>query len=179
MSLVTSVQRDVAEYEEKIFFGLTMRKLVCLAAIVVVVGIEIAIAYLVFNVDFGNVIVEIVAMVTAGAIFAIGYTKPLGMKFEEAVPIIIRHRFRNQVIPYKSHAALCSEEAEEEAQKNVKGGKRNARKAEDGFRKEYRRITKYRGVRSPEYLIPRYYEAGAYPKAVEAGAESGDEGAGS
>lgn len=170
MSLVTRVQKDVGEYEEKVFAGLSTRKIACWGAAGALAIAEEACGVAVLGLDSDNMLLDLVVIATLAAGFALGHLKPLHMPVEKALPLIIRQRFGTTKIRYKSSVALSREETTNEGRNDVRKNKRHADE------KEYRRLTGYRRERSPEYLFPRYWGLGI-AQADEARAEAHDEGA--
>ena len=152
--LTVSVQKDIGEYEEKVVLGMTAKRLgvvaVCVA-LAIVIGL---VGRFVFEISIENLAIPIFLTTALG--FLVGYVEPLNMPFLDALPYLIRQNFGLTKLSYSSAAEMALDEYEKEQDSKATRKASNVRKEEV---KEYNRIRTYRGIRSSEYLLPRYLDA--------------------
>lgn len=142
MSISVKVPKEITEYEEKIIFGLSVRKLICLSvAIVLSIGTYfVGVKGLGFTLDT----VSYVMILEAIPLMAVGFLKKNGMHFEKYAALIYRYHLGKNEFPYK--ATLIVDE--ERTKKNVcikekqKHGKQPQITEWESFRKSSKKSSK-------------------------------------
>lgn len=103
MSINVSIPKEITEYEEKIIFGLSLRKLICtVSAVVLCVGsyfLLTRIAGLSMDVTGYIVILEAIPLM------AVGFIKKDGMPADKYAALILRHRLGRNKLSYTTE--LC------------------------------------------------------------------------
>lgn len=96
MAISVPIPKEITEYEEKIMFGLSIRKLVCFS-LAVVLGIG---TYFLCTKVFGLTMdtTSYIIIIEALPLMALGFIKKDGMPFEQYFALLIRHKTgRNQL----------------------------------------------------------------------------------
>lgn len=130
--LSVAVHKDVAEYQPKIIGKMTGRTLICVVGAVVLSLAAAVYVHFVLGLDVAKNawIIYVVSI----PFWLCGFYRPKGMKFEEFLPVWIRHKLsdnRLYYIPTMMKIGLVSE--------NKKGkGKK--------YDKRYRKLLKSRGI---------------------------------
>lgn len=104
MSLQIPIQKDIGEYDEKIVGKLTLRTLCCLALGFSTAVAVAAVLHLGLKVDVSAMTLPIMA--AALPFWLAGFCKPYGLPFERFVPLLASHALNNQVLVYRSCAAI-------------------------------------------------------------------------
>lgn len=104
MAINVSIPKEITEYEEKIMFGLSFRKLITL-----IIAIILSIATYFFcttllglSMDATSYIIIIESL----PLMAFGFIKKDGLTFEEYAMLIIRHKFGNKKLPYENELTI-------------------------------------------------------------------------
>lgn len=106
MAVSVSIPKEITEYEEKIMFGLSLRKLVCFSA-AVILGIGsyfLCTKFLGLSMDAASYIIIFEAM----PLMAFGFIKKDGMPFEKYFALLIRHKIGTNKLPYGSELVIDS-----------------------------------------------------------------------
>lgn len=149
------VQKDIGEYSEKIIMGLSAATIVCSAIGIALAAAAVALCMYVLHVP--NDITYLVAALLAMSGFAFGFVKPLGMSTWDAAPFLIRSYLKSDsIIRYKTSVALADEARLTAEAKEARAHKKERSKEDVRIQKEYLDAREERGVRSPEWLLPRY-----------------------
>ena len=90
MAISVSIPKEITEYEEKIMFGMSLRKLICFfTAVVLGVGTYfLCTKILKLSMDAASYIIIVEAM----PLMAFGFIKKDGMTFEKYIALLSRHR---------------------------------------------------------------------------------------
>ena len=106
MAVSVSIPKEITEYEEKIMFGLSLRKLACFSAAVVLGIGTYFLCTKVFNLsmDAASYIVIFEAM----PLMAFGFIKKDGMPFEKYFALLVRHKIGNNKLSYGSELVIDS-----------------------------------------------------------------------
>lgn len=124
MSINVSIPKEITEYEEKIIFGLSLRKLVCLvSAILLCVGSYLLLTKVAkLSMDITSYIVILEAI----PIMAIGFIKKDGMTADKYAALILRHKLGRNKLSYATELCvdlLIQQEQTTEERKLKKDGK--------------------------------------------------------
>lgn len=111
MSIEVRIPKEITEYKEKIIFGLSIRKLLCVMVVAVVGGLAFYIGWIFFGEDTATYISAIVSI----PIFAFGFIKPNGFAFEKYASMMFNHQFG-----YKRRRYSSVVEIVEKIEKKVK-----------------------------------------------------------
>ena len=100
MAVSVPILKEITEYEEKIMFGLSGRKLICFGlAIVLSIGTYF-LSTKVFGISMDNtgyiIIVEVIPLL------ALGFIKKDGMPFEKYAALVIRHKTGARKLAYEN-----------------------------------------------------------------------------
>ena len=104
MAVSVSIPKEITEYEEKIMFGLSLRKLVCFTS-AVVLGIGsyfLCTKVLGLTMDTASYIIIAEAM----PLMAFGFIKKDGMPFEKYFALILRHKIGQNKLSYGSELVI-------------------------------------------------------------------------
>ncbi len=104
MAISVPIPKEITEYEEKIMFGMSLRKLVCFASAVVlsVVTYFLCTKLLGLTMDTASYIIIIEAM----PLMALGFIKKDGMTFEKYFALILRHKTGINKLPYGTELVI-------------------------------------------------------------------------
>ena len=106
MAINVPIPKEITEYEEKIMFGLSLRKLVCfVSAVVLGVGTYL-LCTKVFSLSMDAASYIIIA--EAMPLMAFGFIKKDGMTFEKYAALLIRHKTGLNKLPYESELVIDS-----------------------------------------------------------------------
>lgn len=99
MAISVPIPKEITEYEEKIMFGLSIRKLICFSA-AVVLGVG---SYFLCTKVFGLTMdtASYIIIVEAIPLMAVGFIKKNGMPFEKYAALLIRHKIGMNKLTYK------------------------------------------------------------------------------
>lgn len=142
--LTVRVDQDLAEYKPKVYMGLTMRTIACIGA---GLASSVAIAvFLTFVVGVPSTMALVFFWVPAIPATLVGFITPHGMRFEEWLPLYVRHASGAHRICYESpHAAAGMKEP---------AGGRGDRKESRYARKRWRAFAKLAGRKGYELWSP-------------------------
>jgi len=100
MAISVPIPKEIREYEEKIMFGLSIRKLICFStAVVFSVGTYFLCTKLFgLTMDMTSYIIIIEAM----PLMALGFIKKNGMPFEKYIALYVRHKIGMNKLSYKT-----------------------------------------------------------------------------
>lgn len=104
MAISVPIPKEITEYEEKIIFGLSLRKLVCLvSAILLGVG-----TYLLCTIVLGvsGDTTSYIIIIEAVPLMAIGFIKKDGMTFEQYAALWVRHRIGANKLAYETELVI-------------------------------------------------------------------------
>lgn len=102
MPLEVKIPKEIMEYKEKIFFGLSIRQLIC----VVIATVVCLITYFFVKPFIGNDLAGYLVLVEAMPIMGVGFLRINGFTFEKYVMLILKHMFGNQTRVYKTHLSV-------------------------------------------------------------------------
>ncbi len=124
--------KDVRDYQEVVYFGLSLRQLVCAALAILAAGG----CYFLFRKHLPGEVVSWISIVAAVPFAAFGFIKWHGMNMEQLIPMWYRSLFcLNRTIYYRpeNKAALIVneylKESTEKEDKNAKNRKKRKSKA--------------------------------------------------
>lgn len=124
--------KDIRDYQEVVYFGLSLRQLVCAALAILAAGS----CYFLFRERLPGEVVSWISIVAAVPFAAFGFVKWHGMNMEQLIPMWYRSLFcLNRTIYYRPEnmaALLVSEylkESTEKEDKNAKNRKKRKSKA--------------------------------------------------
>ena len=129
MSLQIPIQKDIGEYDEKIVGKLTLRTLCCLALGFSAAVAVAALLHLGLKVDVSAMTFPIMA--AALPFWLAGFCRPYGMPFERFVSLLASHALNNQVLVYRSCAAI-----EKASHPNGKKPRKKTQHEKRAFRKK-------------------------------------------
>lgn len=148
--LSVAVQKDIGEYEQKLFAGLTVRTSAALGLAVGLSCLEALVLCGLAGFEVGDI--AIVIMASAMGVFFAGYAKPLGLPLEKSLPLILDARFGRTKLAWASSLALNRGFGDKPAKpKRDRDAKRRL--------KEYEKACAGRRERSPEVLLAAYAKA--------------------
>jgi hypothetical protein len=100
MAISVPIPKEITEYEEKIMFGLSLRKLICFSS-AVVLGIG---TYFLCTKVFGLTMdtASYIIIVEALPLMALGFIKKDGMPFEQYFALLIRHKTGRNQLSYET-----------------------------------------------------------------------------
>ena len=103
MAISVPIPKEITEYEEKIMFGLSLRKLVCFSSAVVLgVGTYfLCTKVLGLTMDTASYIIIAEAL----PLMALGFIKKDGMTFEKYAALLIRHKTGMNKLSYENDLA--------------------------------------------------------------------------
>lgn len=106
MAISVSIPKEITEYEEKIMFGLSLRKLVCLSsAILLGIGSYFLLTKLFgLSMDMASYIIVLEAL----PFMAFGFVKKDGMPFEQYASLLLRHKMGQHKLAYESELVIDS-----------------------------------------------------------------------
>jgi hypothetical protein len=104
MAISVPIPKEITEYEEKIMFGLSLRKLVCFSSAVVLgVGTYfLCTKVLGLTMDTASYIIIAEAM----PLMAFGFIKKDGMTFEKYAALLIRHKIGMNKLSYENELVI-------------------------------------------------------------------------
>lgn len=104
MAISVPIPKEITEYEEKIMFGLSLRKLVCFSSAVVLgVGTYfLCTKVLGLTMDTASYIIIAEAM----PLMAFGFIKKDGMTFEKYAALLIRHKTGMNKLSYENELVI-------------------------------------------------------------------------
>ncbi len=104
MSVSVSIPKEITEYEEKIMFGLSLRKLICFST-AVVLGIG---SYFLLTKVFGLTMnsASYVIIIEAMPLMALGFVKKEGMPFEKYFALMVRHKIGIKKLSYETELVI-------------------------------------------------------------------------
>ena len=104
MAVEVRIPKEITEYKEKVLFGLSIRQLICFtAAIILSVGSYLLLTKVLgFSMDLASYVIIIEAL----PLVAIGFIRRNGFTFEKYAALFWRHRFGQQVRPYKTELLI-------------------------------------------------------------------------
>lgn len=106
MAISVSIPKEITEYEEKIMFGLSLRKLICfVSAVILGIGTYfLCTKVLGFTMDTASYIIIVEAL----PLMAVGFIKKDGMTFEKYAALMIRHKTGRNKLFYESELVIDS-----------------------------------------------------------------------
>lgn len=142
--LSVAIQKDIGEYRQRFFGGMTGRTAAFLIAAVFGAGICALALIGLLGMSVDDAAIPI--MVVAAGVFMAGWTKPLGMPLEKAAPLLLRAHTGKGVLPCRTSIALAAQgAAEEEKAVAEAAASRKARKARKRRRRDaVKRMSKSR-----------------------------------
>lgn len=107
MAVSVWIPKEITEYEEKIMFGMSLRKIICFS-IAILLGIA---TYLIvtFLFKISMDIASYIIIIEAVPFMAIGFIKIDGMNFEKYFLLYIRHKIGTNKLYYKPQLIINSE----------------------------------------------------------------------
>jgi hypothetical protein len=104
MAISVPIPKEITEYEEKIMFGMSLRKLVCFTSAVVLGVGTYFLCTKVFglSMDAASYIIIFEAM----PLMAFGFIKKDGMTFEKYFALVLRHRTGINKLPYGTELVI-------------------------------------------------------------------------
>lgn len=104
MAISVPIPKEITEYEEKIMFGLSLRKLVCFSSAVVLgVGTYfLCTKVLSLTMDTASYIIIAEAL----PLMALGFIKKDGMTFEKYAALLIRHKTGMNKLSYENELVI-------------------------------------------------------------------------
>ena len=149
------VQKDIGEYSEKIVMGLSAATLACSGVGIVFAAATVGLCKFVLQIPDDVTYLAAAMFVMVG--FAVGFVKPLGMSTWDAAPYLIRSYLKSDsIVRYRTSVALAEAARRTDAEKEVRKHKKERSKEDVRIQKEYLDAREERGVRSPEWILPRY-----------------------
>ena len=149
------VQKDIGEYREKVVMGLSAATLACLA-IGIVLG-ALAYVFSSFVLHLPEDMTYLIAAIFVMSGFAFGFVRPLGMSTWDAAPYLIRSYLKSDsIVRYRTSVALADDARRTDEVKEARKHKKERSKEDVRIQKEYLDAREERGVRSPEWILPRY-----------------------
>lgn len=106
MAVSVSIPKEITEYEEKIMFGMSFRKIICFS-IAIALGIGtyfICTFWLKISMDISSYLIIMQAM----PLMAIGFVKKDGMNFEKYFFLFLRHKLGNNKLHYEPQLIINS-----------------------------------------------------------------------
>lgn len=98
MSIYVPIPKEIKDYEPKILFGLSFRKLIYgTPAVIIGVG-----GYTAATVFLDNQVASAVPIVLAAPFFACGFLDKDGMPFDKYLKLYINHKMRRQKLSYEN-----------------------------------------------------------------------------
>lgn len=102
MPLEVKIPKEITEYKEKIFLGMSVRQLICFA-IAVVVGL---ITYFAARPFIGNDLAEYLVFGEVMPIMGIGFIRVNGFAFERYLMIFFKHYFGSPIRTYRTELSV-------------------------------------------------------------------------
>lgn len=99
MAINVAIPKEITEYEEKIMFGLSLRKLVCFVIAVLLAIGTYFICTKVFELSMD--LTSYIIIIEALPLMAIGFVKKDGMEFEKYFALLIRHKSGRKQYKYE------------------------------------------------------------------------------
>jgi hypothetical protein len=147
------VQKDIGEYQEKVVAGLSAATLACLAIGIAFGALVVGLCKFIIHIPDDYTYLLAAACVTLG--FAIGFVRPINMPTWEAAPFLYRSYLSSDTaIHYASSVHLAEKQLLQNISKELK--KSSEDKENVRIQKKYLDERDERGVKSPEWLFPRY-----------------------
>lgn len=104
MAVSVPILKEITEYEEKIMFGLSGRKLICLGlAVVLSIGTYFLLTG-VFGMSMNNA--SYIIMIEVIPLLALGFVKKDGMPFEKYAALFIRHKTGKRKLAYENEILI-------------------------------------------------------------------------
>ncbi len=104
MAVSVQIPKEITEYEEKIMFGLSIRKLICFS-VAVVLGVG---SYFLCTKVLGLTMdtTSYVIIIESLPLMAMGFIKKNGMPFEKYFALVIRHKTGMNQLSYKAELVI-------------------------------------------------------------------------
>ena len=131
MAISVAIPKEITEYEEKIMFGMSFRKIICFG-LAVILGIVSYILY-VFLFKISMDIASYIIILQAMPLMAIGFIKKDGINFEEYIVLFLRYKLGNNKLYYEPELII---DLVNEKEKNNEIPKENIVKKQFIFKRE-------------------------------------------
>ena len=102
MPLEVKIPKEITEYREKIFLGLSVRQIICVA-IAAILG---TISFFVVRPFIGNDLALYFVLLIAAPVMGIGFIRINGFTFEKYLGIMFTHMFGRQVRVYRTELSV-------------------------------------------------------------------------
>ena len=102
------IPKEITDYEAKIFFGMSGRKLISF-------GIAVAISFILFFALRGVLSLQMlgrIAIIIDTPIVAVGFLHKNGLTMEKWIPIILKHKLNNHKLTYVIDENDCEDKKE-------------------------------------------------------------------